>query len=249
MSDEAQERVLGNLLARQAQLSGAKTERVEVPKTTVLPRVQVEEPQAGRHVAEPAEVVPMPKRRSVASWLLPLAAVLVLGLVVVRFALPTSKNSEEAKDLAPMAAEEVAAEATVAEEQTGAAAEESVDATAESEDLGIDVDAEEEAYDVAPTDELLPEPEEAQPMGTVDLYPIVVLDDNTVLTALIDGVYTQQLDVSQVSDSLGAAQAHPTDAEETVGCEVFKLADDAEGFAVRYDGEDTYWYCQQINME
>ena len=245
MSKEAQERILSNLKDRQAQLANEQ-DNVEVPKTTVLPRAQAaSDAETGTHAAE---VVPAPKHRNAAKWLLPLAAVLLAGIVVVRVMMPTGQQTMHAPKSA--AAEDSELSETVVTDAAAAEEGAAEDTDESAGDLGIDPSAEEEAYDGAPTEDLLPEPEDGEhPMGTVDLYPIVEMSDGTVLSALIDGMYTQQLDGSQVSDSLGTAVAHPSDAKDTVECEVFKLADEASGYAVRYKGDSTYWYCVQVDAE
>ncbi len=229
MNEEAQLRILSNLKDRQAQLADER-ENVEAPKTTALPRAQAaSECEADAHLAE---VVQVPRRKSLALRLLPLAAVLAVAIVVVRMvAMPSPRYD-------------------IPSESAVAVTEQTKDTADSAEGLGVDSVAEGEAYDVASDEGASLSSEESEPriMSTVDLYPIVEMDDGTVLSVLIDGLYTQQLDVSQVGNLIGTAVARPSDAGDTVDCKVFRLVDDTEGYAVCYEGEDTYWYCVRVDV-
>ena len=103
------------------------------------------------------------------------------------------------------------------------------------DDAAADAGVAEESYDGA-TVELLG----ATPELTAEHCPLVALPDGTLLTTSPDGI-VQEVDAAQVGESLGEGQAYSSETDETATCEVFALADDPDGFAVRYEGEDSYW--------
>ena len=219
LDDQVQSSMLANLLAAQA----------------AAQEPQVEERAEERH---DAEVIRMPRRR----WtvLLPVAAVLVAALIVVRtgaFSLGgTNAAQESSADIKVDAAGEYAAEESVAYDASEMA---DVDAA----DAGVlDVSATGAAASNAPeAKEDVALSEEASAAGAEgvslpELYPTVTLSDGTQLT-----VRAEQVEASGVARDLEQTSASSPDGQEAVPCTVCELADG--GLAVRYDAESTYWLC------
>jgi hypothetical protein len=83
----------------------------------------------------------------------------------------------------------------------------------------------------------------------VDVCPRIRLEDGTLLTALRDGISVDEVDAGRVGELLGRGSATAFDAptsEVGVPCEVFRLLDEADAFAVRYEGEETFWRCTRL---
>jgi len=258
LSDEAQERMLSGLLAAQAQ-----RERVDEARVTESPR---------RRKAPVIRFVP--RRVSWQVWL-SAAAALVVALVVVRLGTgstgdratvemtmtESSAESASAKGTSDKAASngvsydlDAADEETAAEESDaialdgGAAAGESDSADAPATGLVMDEapyapsetnGAEKDAADAVTSDEL----------ESVDLYPRIRLEDGTYLTALEEGMHTVPLSADEVGELVGEARASSFDAPDgdaEIPCEVYTLADDTAAYAVRYEGEDSYWLCTPL---
>lgn len=230
LSDEAQDRMLANLLAAQATRSAGK------PADEGAPEARVDEP---RRASAPAHMKPQlveggtaaPKRRG---WrvVLPLAAVLLVAVAIVQV---TALRSQEAMMAAPSAAEMEAI-------SDGGAAAGSGDVSAKSESADAAPLAEEEAYDMV-ADNAEEGDLGAKALQAADWYPRITLGDDTILTTLIDGMDTVEVSADRVGKSVGAAKAQPFDTAETIACEVFELTDEAGAYAVRYEGEQSYWYC------
>lgn len=226
LSDEAQERMLAQLLAaqqRSEQPEGADHEARAVAAATTQPR------------SAEADVVPFAAhKRKRRSWL-PIAASIVVALVVV--------GSAATIALGPSGAEN--SNTTLAVSEKVAESVGSVDAAgAEQEDAVSEESAPLDAGSEAATEETLAaESDYAETLQAVDLYPSITLEDGTRFTALVEGMYTTQIEPDVVGEQVGVGAATPFDAPDSIGCTVYRLTDDPEGFAVRYDGEDTYWYC------
>ncbi|MBR3235665.1 MAG: hypothetical protein IKG11_08615 [Atopobiaceae bacterium] len=84
--------------------------------------------------------------------------------------------------------------------------------------------------------------------STVDVYPCVTLSNGVKLTALIDGSHTERVEQSKVGSSVGAATATPFDSDDQVSCEAFELKGKQGEYAVRYQGEDSYWRCVPLKL-
>lgn len=214
LSDEAQGRMLADLLAAQ-EAYAAGTEMHGRP-------TGAEHSDHGTS-GTATKVIPLARRRGRRRWLMAAAAV-AMALVVVRLS-----------GIAPTGSHDKAA--STADVAVGGGDQEAVtykETEATPGDVGgssdVSVEDTESAADITPHD-------------TVDFYPIVRLGDGTTLSALVDAQHTVEVDASRVGESLGAASASPADAIDTVSCEVYRLRDDPEGYAVRYGDETTYWYC------
>ena len=84
---------------------------------------------------------------------------------------------------------------------------------------------------------------------TVDTCPSIRLEDGTRLTALRDGITIDEVDAERVGELLGKGSAAAFDApdgEAGVPCEVFRLVDETDAYAVRYEGEETFWRCTPL---
>lgn len=247
LSDEASERMLANLLAaRDAAQQGAAG-------------VQISEAPAGAPATAPetpaGEVVPFTPRRGRWQRWLPLAAAVVAALVIVRVTGVLQTTSNSAADMAPRAEEKSAVDAgTLAAEPTGAA-------EVSQEEYALEESADAVAYDAAPmaegaAAESAPTADstngsDAEAMGVVptnaaELYPRIALSDGTVLTALVDGLYVQEVDAANVGQKVGEAQATAFDGGDAVACTVFELVDEPDAYAVRFEGEDSYWRCTML---
>ncbi len=219
LSEEAQERMLANLLAAQ--------ERTQVREAPA----DAEPFEVAEKAAEPheAEVIPVPPRRMPWQRWLPLAAALVLALVVVRVASLGGKASSEQSVGA------AAADSAVVQEESAKSlgeAEESVTADELASPMVYDAEAE----DVA-------ELESTWPVGLVETYPRITLEDGTVLTALRDAQFVDEVDSERVGELVATGTAAPFDATDGVSCEVYRLLNEDDAYAVRYEGEETFWYC------
>ena len=219
LSEEAQDRMLAILLAAQE-----RTQVREVP-------ADAEPSEAAARVAEPgeAEVIPVPPRRMPWQRWLPLAAVLVLAIVVVRV---TSLGGKAASEQSVGAA---AADSAVAPGESAKSlgeAEESATANELASPTAYDAEAED-------VDEL----ESTWPVGLVETYPRITLEDGTVLTALRDAQFVDEVDSERVGELVATGTATPFDATESVPCEVYRLLNEDDAYAVRYEDEETFWRC------
>ena len=256
MSDEAQDRMLGALLAAQAQRAGEGDIRTDAPEATVrrAPTQQEDErpAQATRpaqrrskaaHLKMKVDGTKPARRWSTWKMVLPLAAVLVVGAVVIRMQMVQSAEFSRANEIM----EPTATEKTLsAESATGAMADEAV-----SDDAAEDMAFEAEEYSAETEGMVEPlAPEVIGSGGTpgskAGLYPRIKMADGTLLTALVEGDHAEEVDAARVGTSLGKAQASPFDVDEPIDCEVFSLVDDPDGFAVRFEGEQGYWYCTRL---
>ena len=161
-----------------------------------------------------AQVVRLPsKRRGIPVWL-PVAAAVLAALVIVRVSgLTSSKNTEYAQ--------------TVAVQQEERAEEAVSNDMAEGEALV--------AEGAVALDYAAP--------SLAELYPLVTLSDGTLLTTCEEGQYPVEVDEADLGASIGAAVASTRDTDERLACEVFELADEPGAYAVRYEGEESYWRC------
>lgn len=236
LSDEAQERMLGTLLVAQA------ARREEPAPAPTVPPATAPAPVAFREVpATPAARAPR-VRRHLPAWL-PLAAVAACVFVVVGVVGVVGGVSKQAETSPAVAFEEAASE----------------DAGAAEDKATLDLSEDEAEPDAFVTNDTaagaageslaaMPDEvaEEAVQLQLVDLYPRITLDDGSTYTALVDGMYTTEVEPEAVGARVGAGQASPFDADDAVPCEVFELTDDADAFVVRYEGEETYWYCTRL---
>ena len=248
MSEEAQERMLSVLLRAQAE-----HEEEPVAAEAALEPAAAEQPTQQRaraaHLKPQAERERTSRRGGVWKVLLPLAAVLAVAAIVVNMQNAKLSHLADVKEnVAPLASEkstvtEGAADAGAAAEDEAVPEElyaESVEDVAETEGLAGDSEDLVEPLD----------PEMIESGGTpgsaAGLNPKIVLADGTVLTALVDGYQVEQVDAALVGKELGAAKASPFDADESINCTVFALVDGSDGYAVRYEGEEGYWYASRL---
>ncbi len=291
LSEEAQGRMLANLLAAQrnaqlgeasavhesnqyetqalrtSSLSGAETEMLSAaspepqrtrPKHAAVGETQVmrpAQPATGAVASDDAvtreqteaQVLHMSSRKKGWQRWLPLAAVLAVALVVVQM---TGVIGHRAQD-ANMSL--TAKEAAPTSESIDAAEIEPTDD--ESAELSREEKALSNSYDAEAGAELPAMPVESEGAGqavdvstmtSVDFYPSIKLEDGTWFTALRDGLYVEEVDSSHVGESIGEGRASSfddPDGESAVSCQVFKLLDDPDTYAVQYEGEDSYWRC------
>ncbi|MBP3893184.1 MAG: hypothetical protein J6D34_04000 [Atopobiaceae bacterium] len=204
MSDEAQERMLANLLAAR--------EVAETPVRTADTQVDA-----------------VPRRRLDWRVLMPIAAVLLVGLVVVRLAGVAGKQSENHALMAPSSTTEYEVEAT--KDEAVVASDADVPLTdSDSEASRMDGVAGEEA--------------ESSLQGfDPDLYHLVTLEDGLVLTTHVDGSGASEVPEEQVGELVGVATVTSPEAPTMTLCKVYRLLNDSSGYALRYGGEQVYWYC------
>lgn len=228
LSEEAQDRMLANLLAARE-----RTQEREAPSSEVPEKGERETKPDDAGAAE-AKVIPVAPRRM--PWLrwLPLAAVLVMAVVVVRVTSLGGKATNE--QAVSVAAEDSASapeeSAKTVGEGSGEAAE---DPVATSEMMALDAAADGAA-----------EYESGWPAGLVEVYPRITLEDGTTLTALRDAEFVDEVDSERVGELVAAGTATPFDSAESVPCEVYRLVNEDDAYAVRYEGEQTYWHCTPV---
>lgn len=223
LSEEAQDRMLAKLLEAQGERAVAMGEP---------------QPATSQEADSSIDVVPFTPRRPWHRVVLPLAAVLVAALVVVRIGMGLGAGSSQA---ASDAGVEFAA--TASEDKALAEGGVSLDTT-----NGSTVDAPDVAEEAVPEALMLDAAPEAamEELGSVDLCPLITLADGTRLTALVDGLYTVEVDAEEVGDPVGEATARPFDSDEGVACTVYRMAG-SDGFAVQYEGESSFWQCVAID--
>ena len=225
LSDEAAESMLGRLMAAQAQ-------REEQEAASTAPQLTVIE--GGRH--RKAEAAPTAPRKGGWWRWLPLAASVAVAFVVlgaVGTGLFSPKGSTQAStDTLPVAKSTDEQEELLATGTT----EESVSYDTE---VQLNATPDEAIEESAAADT-------AEGMYLVDLYPSITLADGSRYTALVEGMYTSQIEDEAVGPLVDVGSATPFDATDEVACTVYELLDDPDGFAVQYDGEDTYWYCTKL---
>ena len=253
LSEDAQERILANLLTAQRSREFVETEGPHDVAGQDVATGQSE--AASQEEAASEKVVPFSRRRFGWRALLPLAAVLAVAAVVVSATnLLGSKNSTTMMDIATeseessYAAKEVDA---MAEETSGSAA---VDAggAAEADVMNSEsaseptVQSETVALDMADEAPLAAEESATQDLTSVDYYPRVEMSDGTLLTALRDGLYTEEVPTEEVGKYVCTAVATSFDdtaQENGVSCMVYELTSEAGAYAVKYESEETYWRC------
>lgn len=219
LSEEAQGRMLANLLAAQERMQAR-----EVPADVEPPVVAEKDSDPGE-----AEVIPVPPRRMPWQRWLPLAAVLVLAVVVVRVT-----------SLGGMASSEQSAGATAAD--SAIVPGDSAKSMGEAEESATaDELAAPTAYDAEA--DAIAELEPNWPVGLVETHPRITLEDGTVLTALRDAQFLDEVDSERVGELVATGAATPFDATESVPCEVYRLLNEDDAYAVRYEGEETFWRC------
>lgn len=246
-SPEAQERMLANLLAAQGdarrRAGVERTQTAPAPatdatsrraKTKVSPRPATSDRRrsGGRHQVKKTVAS---QRRSPWRVVLPLAAVLALVAVVVRV---TDLNHGTSRPDTIMATSSEKS----SEPEAQAVSEDAVVAdgpTVESNALEMEAPlAEGAAGEFSGTERM------------VDVCPRIRLEDGTLLTALRDGISVDEVDAGRVGELLGRGTAAAFDApadEAGVSCEVFHLLDEADAYAVRYEGEETFWRCTSLS--
>lgn len=266
LSDDAQERILANLLAAQeTRLSGGdqrqgiplEESRKEAVVQEMAERVErfeipsdADDGKAAEEQADAIEgaVVPFNRRRFGWRMLLPLAAVLAVAVVVVQatnlsgggkatseaVVAPQSVASSESKEYADAVAEDAGS----ADEAEALGVENSAQTMGQSDSVALDA-AEEGPLAT----------EEAAALTSVDYYPCVMLEDGTRLTALRDGLYTEEVSSDEVGELVGKAVASSFDDpqdESAVPCTVYALKHENGAYAVQYESETTYWRCEPI---
>lgn len=80
----------------------------------------------------------------------------------------------------------------------------------------------------------------------VERYPLILLEDDTMLTTLSNDGSAVEVDASEVGPSKGTAMAMTPNSDAAVDCEAFELVGRTDVYAVRYEGEDRYWLCVPV---
>lgn len=251
-SPEVQERMLANLLAAQGnerrQAGAERTQTAPAPaigttsrraqsETSPRPATSGHRRSGGRHTVRKTVA---PRRRSPWRVVLPLAAVLALVAVVVRVTGLNHGTSRPDAIIATSSEKSSEPEAQAVSEDAVVADEPTVESNALEMEAplaeGADMDAG-AAGEFSETERM------------VDVCPRIRLEDGTLLTALRDGISVDEVDAGRVGELLGRGTAAAFDApadESGVSCEVFRLLDEADAFAVRYEGEETFWRCTRL---
>lgn len=201
---------------------------------------------AAQGQGQAAEVVPAPRsHRKTGVWL-PLAAALIVALVVVQGAFvagSTYKSNATSTTLA-RSTEKALDGAMVASEgatDEGAAANDGATTNATTtDDFATDEEAAEQDL-AAETAPLSGPAADGQPLA--QSHPQIELPDGTLLTTLADGSTATEVDAAQVGDSRGTATASSSDDGSRLSCEVFSLTEEPGAYAVRYEGQDDFWRC------
>ena len=266
LSDDVQERILANLLAVQKQKTAGEGQGQDIPleesqsaaiaqgMTERVERFEIS-PDAndGQTAEERAEasggaVVPFTRRRFSWRMLLPLAAVLAVAVVVVQAT--NLLGGRKATSEADVATQSVAS--SESKEYADAVAEDAGSAD-EAEALGVENSAQtmgqSDSVELDMAEEAPMAAEEATALTSVDYYPRVTLEDGTRLTALRDGLYTEEVPSDEVGELVGKAVASSFDDpqnESAVPCTVYALKHESGAYAVQYESETTYWRCEPI---
>lgn len=217
LSEDAQDRMLANLLAARDKAGEATAQTASPERKATVRRI---------------------------SWhrWLPVAAVVLVGLVVVGVSVTAPKNayqaSEAVMEVESYAAEDAAgadAAAEMAAKDNGALAPQAVQL---EETTAVASGSADEQTDSEQGDALA---------DTAVRFCVVTMPDGRQLTTL-PGDATEPASVlgDAVGKLLGQATATTPDGGQTVACEVFELVDDSSAFAVRYQGEQTYWRCELV---
>ena len=266
LSDDAQERILANLLAAQETrlsgrdqrqgmpLEGSRKEAVVQETAERVDRFEIpsdaDDGKAAEEQADAIEGAVVPFNRTRFGWrmLLPLAAVLAVAVVVVQatnllggrkatseaVVASQSEASSETKEFADTVVEDVGS----ADEAEAPSGENNAQTMGQSDSVALD------AAEEAPL-----ATEEAAALTSVDYYPCVMLEDGTRLTALRDGLYTEEVSSDEVGELVGKALASSFDDpqdESAVPCTVYALKHENGAYAVQYESETTYWRCEPI---
>lgn len=248
-SAEAQERMLANLLAAQGrarQTGEGQTQAVATAEDTDASATRQREKTSSRRVSaggqtgrrHAAKVTVAPGRRSPWRVVLPLAAMLVLVAVVVRVT-GVSRNESRADGIMAQSSEKSSEPVSEEASEDAAVADEMA---AETNAMEVEAPTTEGALDAGAE-------EFAAAERTVDVCPSITLEDGTRLTALRDGISIDEVDSERVGELLGRGSAAAFDApdgEAGVPCEVFRLVDETDAYAVRYEGEETFWRCTPL---
>ena len=229
LSEDAQDRMLANLMAAQArkqfhEVPSTSTEFESPTQATIATDSRDPRKESDNHKTR--------KRGGMRTWL-PRAAAVVAVLVVVSVVggslwggasspMVASSGANDAKSTEALSEDMMVVEESAAEADGEASPDESVGYAA----------------DAAASNE-------AEELQLVDLYPRIVLEDGTQFTTLVDGMYTTEVNASEVGERVGSATASPFDSTDTVACEVYRLLDDPDGYAVRYADQESYWYCSK----
>lgn len=203
LSDDAQDRMLAALLAA----SDAKQSKQNIDY------------EPSRRTST-GQVVQMPKRRDLKRWM-PIAAVLLAALVVVRVGVLTIGNGSSGPG------------ATVAVQSEESATSDSIEKNT-SDGVAFETSAPMEEKALADSTE--PEGAKADALALVEGYPVVTLSDGTELVAR-----PEQADSTAIAGTLEEATACTEDGEQYISCRVYELV--GGGYAVSYEGEDAYWLC------
>ena len=234
LSDEAQERMLANLLAAQQKRADAgspvaKDDAIQEPPTSDLEDVGV--------WREP-EPVQAPQGKVVRVRWIPMAiAATVIGAVVAGgFAWSVLSSSSESAASVTYAGKNEAEMPELAEEDAS---------SSKDGDVADDVAAASEIDERAEHNKFYSdEPEQ----GPVHQYPLITLEDGTKYRLVQGGVAAGEVDAVDVGELVGEAAATDDSGKgDSVSCKVYRVKSSKEVFAVRYDGEESCWYCETLD--
>lgn len=194
--------------------------------------------------ADDDEVIPFWRKRFGWRKVLPFAAALAVTVVVVQatIVIGGGKHASEAV-IAPKsdAAHESKEYDSVAEDSAATPEETSAEGSAQS--MATNDSAEPEATEVTPMET----EESTTDLTLVDHCPLITLEDGTQLTALRDGLYTEEVSPDEVGELVSEAVASPgPEYDYVIPCTVYALKHESEAYAVRYKSETTYWRCEPM---
>lgn len=247
LSDEAQDRMLANLLAAQ--------QRKMETGSPVADGDTLQEPPTSDLVDAGTQWEPGPAQAPQGKvvrvrWIPMAIAATVIGAVVAGgFAWSILSSSSEPTE-SVMYANETEMPNLVEEDASSAKDGTSADVPHFS---GRDMKDEDVAADTA-ADPTVRERAEYNSPGSDDSqqesvhkYPLITLEDGTKYQVVQNGVIAGEVDAAEVGELVGAAMAADDSYEGTVACKVYRVKNASEVFAVRYDGEESYWYCEPLD--
>lgn len=286
LSEDAQDRMLASLLSAQrerreailandgdAAIEAGPSRTATIPHGGAAAKPTVRDTKADsadKSNARRSQAAPDARRRVPWKVVLPLAAALLVGIVVVRLQAP---SAAEMSTLAPQDLGDISAEYDAQQRETDAvdvaddvreeayvsegtnakgAAEAEASAEADHDTAaGAEIAEERQVLDYETTPEKLETTDDAAttsetPVATADSHPLITLADGTQLSTAIDGKPAVEVDEEKVGAHVGSGTATARDQGSALPCEVYELVDVSSAYAVRYDGEDGWWLAASI---
>ena len=240
LSAEAEARVLSNLLAAQERkaASEAATESDDQETVPAFRLVEDAATDDGGN-GEDRRVVARSRR----NWRLVLPIAATIAAVAIVSVIRTTAGTN-----ASMMSENVMATRRDAEDLSKVDADAAPSVNASPGDSLSDMALEDEAAEASGAGEekgaeRYEQDDISSEFWMTEAHPFIELEDGAKFMVLIDGSHAKEVDEGEIGELVGSGKAYEFDPEAYVGCEVYRIKDDQQTYAVAYEGEDTYWYC------